>query len=172
MITDTDKIKYPPFPVYNYLPLYPSNREQFSLDENVFLDNVDNAASCRIEEETRMQNKSEKWFQERKLRLTASNFGDALEKMTKPRCRPQDYAKKLTKDTTPSQFTQAILNYGLQNESTAVCRYIDYMHSIGHNVQTFTCGLVISAKYFWLGASPDRKVYDPIYHILHLASLK
>ena len=99
---------------------------------------------------------------ERERRLAESLFGDVIEKMTKPRCRPKDYAKKLTKDSKiPSKFTQAILDYGVQNESTAVCKYIEYMNAHGHWVKTYRCGLIVSPEHFWLGASPDRKGYDP-----------
>lgn len=72
-----------------------------------------------------------------KKRLTASHFGDVIKNMTKPRCHPQDYAKK-------SKFSQAILDYGVQNESTAVCKYIEYMNANGHKVKTYRCVLVVS----------------------------
>ena len=105
-----------------------------------------------------MQSESQTWFSERKFRLTASRFGETIYKMTHSRCQPTNFAKKLTEEKNLTSFSQAMMRYGLKNESTAVQMYTKYMHSVGHKVTTYRSGLVVDHRCFWLGASPDRKV--------------
>ena len=54
-----------------------------------------------------------------------------------------------------------MMNFGINNESTAVWKYVEHMRSNRHGVITHWSGLVVHEDYFWLGASPNRKVYDP-----------
>ena len=122
---------------------------------------VNTSQAVNIEQETHMQCESQTWLSERKLRLTASRFGEAIYKMTHSRCQPTNFAKKLTEEKNATSFIQAMMSYSLKNESTAVEMYTKYMHSIGHKVTTYRSGLVVDERCFWLGASPDRKVIDP-----------
>ena len=103
---------------------------------------------------------------ERKFRLTASRFGETIYKMTHSRCQPTNFAKKLTEEKNLTSFSQAMMRYGLKNESTAVQMYTKYTHSIGHKVTTYRSGLVVDHRCFWLGASPDRKAFDPHPHLM------
>ena len=54
------------------------------------------------------------------------------------------------------------LNYGRDNENAVAKFYSEYQERHGHpGIKVFPCGLVINPKYSWLGASPDKNVYDP-----------
>ncbi|XP_049267481.1 uncharacterized protein LOC119377008 [Rhipicephalus sanguineus] len=101
------------------------------------------------------QSKSTEWKKARKYRLTASNFGTvvAREKWT-----PKGL-QNLTSDKDLSRVRA--VQYGISNERQAVRRYEAALRTALHDVQTFHCGLVVSPTSPWLGASPDRIVWDP-----------
>lgn len=52
------------------------------------------------------------------------------------------------------------VQHGIKNESCAADRYLAVMHSMGHHASSRHCGLV-NPSCPWLGASPDRLVFDP-----------
>jgi len=109
-----------------------------------------------IEKNTREQNSSELWHKERKLRLTASNFGLIVEKTEKPRAKPKALVEKLLNPPAKSPYVEKILSWGTDNEEVAVQVY----QSIKKNAKIFKCGLIISPEDPFLAASPDRIVYD------------
>lgn len=47
------------------------------------------------------------------------------------------------------------------NEPLAARRYEEVMQAMGHEVTVSNCGLLVNPAFPWLGASPDRIVYDP-----------
>ena len=113
----------------------------------------------QIEFETREQSNSHKWFEARRLRLTASLFGRV---------------KQLKSTTPPDNLVLAILGvkripehlkpleYGRQMEKTALDHYVRHQHSCGHqDLYASPSGLLISTDYSVLGASPDANIYDP-----------
>ncbi|KAG0444933.1 hypothetical protein HPB47_013212 [Ixodes persulcatus] len=51
--------------------------------------------------------------------------------------------------------------YGIMNEPLAAKRYEEVLRSMGHDVTITSCGLLVNPAFPWLGASPDRIVYDP-----------
>ncbi|KAG0419532.1 hypothetical protein HPB47_004040 [Ixodes persulcatus] len=51
--------------------------------------------------------------------------------------------------------------YGITNEPLAAKRYEEVLRSMGHDVTITSCGLLVNPAFPWLGASPDRIVYDP-----------
>ncbi|KAK2561958.1 hypothetical protein P5673_015385 [Acropora cervicornis] len=54
------------------------------------------------------------------------------------------------------------LNYGCDNEDIVAGYYLQYQERHRHQgIKVFPCGLIVNPKYSWLGASPDRIVYDP-----------
>lgn len=53
------------------------------------------------------------------------------------------------------------IQYELRNENVAADRYCCVMKSHGHNVSLWHIGLFVNLVCPWLGASPDRLVYDP-----------
>lgn len=54
------------------------------------------------------------------------------------------------------------IRFGIKNEDVASQLYMQYQNSHGSpGTKVFHCGLVINPHFPWLGASPDRLVYDP-----------
>ncbi|KAG0445365.1 hypothetical protein HPB47_016260 [Ixodes persulcatus] len=118
-------------------------------------------SSARIEQNTRQQSRSATWKEERRLRLTSSNFGTAaiwkewtlkgLQAMTSTRDISRVSAIKYAN----------YFRYGITNEPLAAKRYEEVLRSMGHDVTITSCGLLVNPAFPWLGASPDRIVYDP-----------
>lgn len=61
--------------------------------------------------------------------------------------------------TKPAKY--CCFRYGVSSEAVAVQKYETTLRTIRHNIQTFHCGLVVDPGCPWLGASPDRVVWDP-----------
>lgn len=53
------------------------------------------------------------------------------------------------------------VRHGITNEPHAVKRYKSVLQSLRHDIQTFYCGILVDPQSPWLGASPDRLVFDP-----------
>ncbi|KAH7977801.1 hypothetical protein HPB49_003676 [Dermacentor silvarum] len=53
------------------------------------------------------------------------------------------------------------LRYGISNEPMAAKRYEEVLQTMGHDVTVVHCGLLVNPAFPWLGASPDRLVFDP-----------
>ena len=54
------------------------------------------------------------------------------------------------------------IRFGKESEDVASQLYMQYQNSHGSpGTKAFHCGLVINPDFPWLGASPDRVVYDP-----------
>ncbi|KAH6934745.1 hypothetical protein HPB50_000676 [Hyalomma asiaticum] len=109
----------------------------------------------KLEQTSRQQSQSATWRAARKDRLTASNFGVAVsrEKWT------EKGLQNLTTDRDLSRVRA--IQYGVSSEAVAVQKYETTLRTIRHNIQTFHCGLVVNPGCPWLGASPDRVVWDP-----------
>lgn len=64
----------------------------------------------------------------------------------------------------PDNSIFAVLVYfrhGITQEPHAVRHYENTLRSRGHQIQTTCCGLMVNPSSPWLGASPDRRVFDP-----------
>ncbi|KAH6934679.1 hypothetical protein HPB50_027006 [Hyalomma asiaticum] len=109
----------------------------------------------KLEQTSRQQSQSATWRAARKYRLTASNFGVAVsrEKWT------EKGLQNLTTDRDLSRVRA--IQYGVSSEAMAVQKYETTLRTIRHNIQTFHCGLVVDPGCPWLGASPDRVVWEP-----------
>ena len=111
-----------------------------------------------IEKATRSQSSSKLWFKQRQLRLTASNFGNIIK-------RKKADVSKLTNrlsTTCDSLHHLKAIRFGKENENVAAQLYVKYQNSHGSSgTKVFNCGLFINPQFPWLGASPDRLVYDP-----------
>lgn len=110
-----------------------------------------------IESSTRDQSDNNEWFKYRQCRLTASNFRSVLKR------KKQDCTKLVERLTNSHKnLNVSFLNYGRSNEDIVANYYVQYQERHGHpGIKVFPCGLVVNPKYSWLGASPDRVVYDP-----------
>ena len=101
-----------------------------------------------IEENTRAQSSSAEWFNARKCRLTASNFGRVLRRKSAP-------SKKFLRSIfCPKSFSAPSVDYGRRNESKAKSKYLKKYPSRHFH----ECGLVINKEFMFLGATPDAKL--------------
>ncbi|CAN8023680.1 unnamed protein product [Ixodes persulcatus] len=108
-----------------------------------------------LELNSRQQARSTCSQEARSNRLTASRFGqvDARDEWT------QKGLENLIEPKDLSRVRAA--QYERNNEGAACDRYSSVMKSWGHNVSVQHCELVVNPSCPWLGASPDRLVYDP-----------
>ncbi|KAG0442912.1 hypothetical protein HPB47_015493 [Ixodes persulcatus] len=108
-----------------------------------------------LERNTRQQAKSPLWKAARRTRLTASCFGEAAER--------ESWTLKGLANLTSSKDLSRVraVRHGIKYEPVAVQRYESCLRALGHDVQTFPCGILVHPECPWLGASPDRVVWDP-----------
>ncbi|XP_040359103.1 uncharacterized protein LOC121047705 [Ixodes scapularis] len=109
----------------------------------------------QLEKNSRQQSKSATWKAARTNRLTASTFGAVLirESWTDVGLRNLTEEKDLSR-------VRAV-KHGITQEPHAVMHYEKTLRSRGHQIQTTCCGLMVNPSSPWLGASPDRRVFDP-----------
>lgn len=87
--------------------------------------------------------------------MTSSNFG-----VVATRARWTSKGLKAFTDTKDLSNI-APIKYGISNEPLAARRYEEVLRTMGHHVTVSTCGLLVNPEFPWLGASPDRIVFDP-----------
>ncbi|XP_077544596.1 uncharacterized protein LOC144157651 [Haemaphysalis longicornis] len=112
-------------------------------------------ASLALECNTRQQSDSATWAKERSLRLTSSNFGVVLAR--------REFSLKGLQSLTASRELSRVapIRYGIANEAMAAKHYEEVLRTMGHDVAVLHCGLLVNSAFPWLGASPDRLVFDP-----------
>ena len=78
--------------------------------------------------------------------------------------KKQDCSKLVERLTNShGNLNVSSLNYGHNNEGIVADYYLQYQERHGHHgIKVFPCGLIVNPKSSWLGASPDRIVYDPM----------
>lgn len=96
-----------------------------------------------LEKKTRGQTDSALWFEERRKRITASNFGKICH------LRNTTNRIKVVRDMLKT-FTSAATNYGIDHEPIALKEFGECM-----NENIVTCGFFVDFQYNYLGASPD-----------------
>ncbi|KAL1430309.1 hypothetical protein MTO96_015135 [Rhipicephalus appendiculatus] len=112
-------------------------------------------AQC-LEKNSRQQRASQTWCQERKHRLTSSNFGTVL-------MRNHWSSKGLGHLTSAKDLSRVpAVRYGIANEARALQRYQDVLKHTGRDVELQSVGLFVDPEQPWLGASPDAIVHDAL----------
>ena len=110
-----------------------------------------------VEAHTRQQSEDSLWFQQRRLRLAASNFGKVAKR------RDTTLVANLVKTLLYGKvFSTEATRWGLTHEEDARAAYIQYLHQQGHStVTTSSLGLVIDLDEPCLACSPDGLVDIP-----------
>lgn len=104
--------------------------DHLSNEHSVHVSGTDAQANCDL------------WFTERKLRVTASNFLEFSK-------NPKDILKKKLLNKQPDLSRVPAIKWGRDHEKDALKAYEDLFG------KTTPCGLFVSRKYPFLGASPD-----------------
>ena len=107
-----------------------------------------------IELNTRGQASCDRWYDERKNRITASNFGIVV------KGRKSIFLNSILNtllSSTKSSSCPAPCKWGKQNESEALKQYVSHKQ---HSVSVSSCGFVVDQTSPWLGASPDFLIHD------------
>ena len=120
-----------------------------TLSDQCWVSNTMTKEECiNIEQKTRDQAASPAWFEARKNRLTASNFGVIVK-------RQKVTDKFIQCLLQPKQFNSAATSYGKNNEKNAIQKYIKKSSNHVHE-----CCFVINDKFQFIGATPDAKVCE------------
>lgn len=112
--------------------------------------------ATEIEQSTVDQSQSTLWHEMRSVRLTASNFGNVINRKSTP---SEAFIKSLF---TSKDFSNvASISHGREKENIARKLYTKKIRSsCHHNVTVFQTGLIINPCCPYIGASPDGKVID------------
>ncbi|XP_060862495.1 uncharacterized protein LOC132939379 isoform X1 [Metopolophium dirhodum] len=124
--------------------------EQMEIKKTDFLASLQRANVEQIEIDTREQSECDKWFQERRIRLTASRFGHIC---------------KMRKTTSCENSVYDIL-YGSDIHSKAI-QYGNDMEVVARkkaerflSKEIYACGLFVDKEIGYLAASPDGLIED------------
>ena len=112
-----------------------------------------------IECNTRGQSDDKLWYEERRMRLTASNFGSVLKR------RESIYPKTILNKQFYSSCTKTVPKpclWGKNMEEIAIKEYLQKCEQNNHLIKAcVSCGFIVNSQVPWLGASPDCLLYDP-----------
>lgn len=97
-----------------------------------------------IEKKTREQNQNFEWFQERKIRLTASKFGEVCKMKPYTSCKKKVHSMLYK---LPGKSKE--MDHGIEFESHARTQFENMF-----NLQVNLCGLIIDPELPYLAASP------------------
>ena len=119
--------------------------------------NITQQQRSYIEQHTKHQSEDSLWHQQRKLRLTASNFGRVAKR------RPTTPVGNLVKSLLYSKpFSTEATRWGTQHEDDAKKQYLEHLQSSGYHAATIKeSGLVIDNDCPSLACSPDGLVDIP-----------
>ncbi|CAI6350462.1 unnamed protein product [Macrosiphum euphorbiae] len=122
--------------------------EMFEEKKNQFLVSLKNSNIDEIESNTRDQTNSEAWYRERRLRLTASRFGQICKMRSTTSCKNTVYNILYA-----SEAQSKSLQYGRDMEDIA---RKEAQKIIGEQIQAI--GLIVDPIISYLAASPDGLV--------------
>jgi hypothetical protein len=121
--------------------------DEYAAEQEKFLKDLQKAPQqiSGIETETRSQLASQKWKQERHLRLTASNFGEIC------RMRSTTSWQNMVKLLLYCTFKgNKYTRWGTEHESLAIEEF-----ELKYGFSVSKCGFFIDKTHYYLGASPD-----------------
>ena len=159
---NTDTVCYPKFPLSD-VQCYSNHLDHVTPDENKgILQHLELSMeeSVTIEDQTQGQQLCKDWFKLRVNRLTASDFGRVFDRKRNFENLAMDIYTSKTGKKKVSAFLKSKFDHGIKHEHIAARKYKVYMDRFGLPVVVANCGFVVNCNNYWLGASPDRKVYD------------
>ena len=98
----------------------------------------------RIRQETVKQSSSPRWHKERRVRLTASNFGKVAKRRPKTKCAPL-VKRLLYTEFKGNRFTLL----GITQAKYAAAEYRKYQEDRGHTVVIEELSMFQEIKAFW-----------------------
>ena len=116
---------------------------------------VSEARAVEIQQCTLDQHGSDMWRKERCMRITASIAKCVARR--KDSTPPDNLVKRII---DRKSFSTAATAWGVEHEDVARTAYIEKMRESPTSISVSQCGLVISCKEPWLGASPDGIIRD------------
>ena len=132
-----------PFVAVGYPSDLEANRQLITLEEAQGI--------CKA---TSGQANNQEWLQYHKTVLTSSNFHKVL------RNRNPSISFLSNLFSTKDLSGVASITHGRRYEPVAVDSYCAQKHKAGQSVKVAACGLVLHTSFAFLGASPDRLVFD------------
>ena len=112
----------------------------------------------QIENNTRDQSSSDKWFEERHKRLTSSNFGAVVKR--RKTIFPTTLLSKIRNQSKQAKCPEPC-QWGKDKEEKAIVAYSKFKTNKGQGVKVCSkCGFIVNIEFPWLGASPDFLVED------------
>ena len=150
-------IKHPEAPSFPQLPLLGYTFERPLQFVSTYLQfhhlqtlEVTSELATLIEEHTREQSENPMWKEVRLPRVTSSRFGEVVA------LRGESSAQALALRIIKGGRQTPEMKRGLDLEPAVLRQYSDMF-----NVNVYPSGFVVHPEAFYLGASPDARVYDP-----------
>ncbi|XP_025415583.1 uncharacterized protein LOC112687212 [Sipha flava] len=124
--------------------------EQMEIKKIDFLASLQRANVEQIEIDTREQSECDKWFQERRIRLTASRFGHICKMRKTTSCKNSVYDILYGSD-----IHSKAIQYGKDMEVVARKKAERFLSKT-----IYACGLFVDKEIGYLAASPDGMIED------------
>jgi len=134
------------------------SNEDLNMKKNEFLEKLSNVNRAELERITREQAYSQDWLNERKKRLTASNFGDICKMRSDTSCRKKVYSLLYKSHTSTKEMA-----HGIEMEPHARLKFENLS---GRSVQL--CGLFSEIEFPYLAATPGYYSIFNIFKILNI----
>jgi len=122
--------------------------EEIENQKSKFLEKLGRADVKKIEFETREQSNSEMWYNERKIRLTASRFGQICKMRSNTSCKNVVHNILYASDTLQTKSVQ----YGREIETKARQKFEQLSKE-----KVYENGLIIDPEFPFLAASPGYR---------------
>lgn len=149
-----------------HFPLLPNKCCEETVDLNLFSNapnilnevQVSLQAAQELYAKTTGQANNNLWREERKHRITASNFGKIAKRKSQP---TPEFIRAICDPVDISNLP--FVKYGRENEDKVADMYVKKMHEEGNNgLRVAEVGLCVNPSLPHLGASLDRIVFDPM----------